>query len=101
MGFEGSEQGGNRPGLILQNDLGNHFSDITTVALISASTKRDFPTHVLLDAEKYPFVKEGSTIMCEQIRTISQWRLLNKLGSLSEEEMIEVTRKLKISLDIY
>lgn len=98
LGFEGSEQGGTRPGLILQNDLGNHFSNITTVALISKSTRKNFPTHVRLDHKKYPFIKEGSTIMLEQIRTISQTRLTVKLGSLSGDEMLEVEQKLKVNL---
>lgn len=100
LGFEGSEQGGKRPGLILQNDLGNHFSDTTMVALISKSTRKNFPTHVLLDHEKYPFIKERSTVMLEQIRTISQTRLTGKLGSLSEDEMLEVEQKLKVSFGI-
>ncbi|MGF2190887.1 type II toxin-antitoxin system PemK/MazF family toxin [Vagococcus fluvialis] len=97
LGFEGSEQGGTRPGLILQNYLGNHFSNITTVALISKSTRKNFPTHVRLDHKKYPFIKEGSTIMLEQVRKISQTRLTGKLGSLSEDEMLEVEQKLKVS----
>lgn len=97
LGFEGSEQGGTRPGLILQNDLGNHFSDTTMVALISKSTRKNFPTQMLLDHKKYPFIKERSTIMLEQIRTISQTRLTGKLGSLLGDVMLEVEQKLKIS----
>ncbi len=97
IGFEGSEQGGTRPGLILQNDVGNHFSDITMVALISKSTRKNFSIHVRLDHKKYPFIKKGSTVMLDQTRTISQTRLSSKLGSLSEKEMLKVEKKIKIS----
>ena len=100
IGAEGNEQFGNRPAVILQNNIGNHFSDITIVGLISRSTRKDFVTHVTLDETKYPFLKSNSTIMLEHIRTISQNRLTNKLGILEEKEMLEVVSKLKASFDI-
>ncbi len=82
---QGSEQGGIRPVLILQNDLGNKHSPTTIVAPITSKTKKTFlPVHV-------PIASRGglphdSCILCEQIRTIGKHRLMEYVGELTEEE---------------
>lgn len=94
----GSEQGGIRPVLILQNDKGNRYSPTTIVAaLTSRQTKSELPTHVTLTAV---FLERKSIIMLEQIRTIDKSRLLDYIGSLSEENMKLVNEALAVSLGI-
>lgn len=94
----GSEQGGIRPVLILQNDKGNRHSPTTIVAaLTSRQTKSELPTHVTLTAVS---LERKSVIMLEQIRTIDKSRLLDYIGSLSEENMKLVNEALAVSLGI-
>lgn len=94
----GSEQGGYRPVLILQNNKGNRYSTTVIVAPISSRmTKNDLPTHVMIEAG---FLEKKSVILLEQIRTIDKKRIDEKLGSLSQEIMDKVNRAIKTSLDI-
>ena len=94
----GSEQGGYRPVLILQNNKGNKYSTTVIVAPISSRiTKNDLPTHVIIETE---FLEKKSVILLEQIRTIDKKRIDEKLGSLSQNLMEKVNLAIKTSLDI-
>ena len=91
----GSEQGGLRPVVILQNDIGNIYSPTTIVAAVtSAQTKANLPTHVAL-----PLFKE-STVLLEQIRTIDKRRLKSLIATVDENTMNEIDKALKISLGV-
>lgn len=94
----GSEQGGVRPVLIIQNDIGNRFSPTVVVAAITAQIqKAKLPTHVEIDAQRYGFERD-SVILLEQIRTIDKQRLTDKITHLNEEMMKCVEDALGISL---
>ncbi|MFC4322041.1 MULTISPECIES: type II toxin-antitoxin system endoribonuclease NdoA [Litchfieldia] len=96
----GSEQGGVRPVLVIQNDIGNRFSPTVIVAAITAQIqKAKLPTHVEIDAEKYGFERD-SVILLEQIRTIDKQRLTDKITHLDEEMMDRVDEALQISLGL-
>lgn len=96
----GSEQGGVRPVLILQNDIGNRFSPTVIVAAITAQIqKAKLPTHVEIDAKKYGFERD-SVILLEQIRTIDKSRLTDKITHLDDEMMEKVDEALQISLGL-
>ncbi len=96
----GSEQGGTRPVLIIQNDIGNRFSPTVIVAAITAQiNKAKLPTHVEIDAEKYGFERD-SVILLEQIRTIDKSRLTDKITQLDDALMHEVDQGLEVSLGI-
>ncbi|SFG05882.1 mRNA interferase MazF [Halobacillus alkaliphilus] len=96
----GSEQGGVRPVLILQNDIGNRFSPTVIVAAITAQIqKAKLPTHVEINAEKYGF-ERNSVILLEQIRTIDKQRLTDKITQLDDAMMLEVNKALQISLGL-
>ena len=90
--IKGSEQKGKRPVLIIQNDVGNKFSTTTIVACITTKLKTKIPTH--MNCELY----EPSTIMFEQLKTISKDRLNNKIGKLNNKQIEEVKKKLMISI---
>ncbi len=94
----GSEQGGVRPVLILQNDIGNKYSPTVIVSAITSQLgKAKLPTHIELPAEKYNLPK-NSVALLEQIRTLDKRRLQEKVTTLSAEKMKEVNRALLISL---
>ena len=96
----GSEQGGTRPVLILQNDIGNRFSPTVIVAAITAQIqKAKLPTHVEINAEKYGFERD-SVILLEQLRTIDKSRLTDKITQLDDELMHKVVVALEISLGL-
>ncbi len=96
----GSEQGGTRPVLILQNDIGNRFSPTVIVAAITAQIqKAKLPTHVEINAKKYGFERD-SVILLEQIRTIDKQRLTDKITHLDEPMMLKVNEALQISLGL-
>ncbi|HWO76786.1 MAG TPA: type II toxin-antitoxin system PemK/MazF family toxin [Bacillus sp. (in: firmicutes)] len=96
----GSEQGGVRPVLIIQNDIGNRFSPTVIVAAITAQIqKAKLPTHVEIDAARYGFERD-SVILLEQIRTIDKQRLTDKITHLDEEMMEKVDEALQISLGL-
>ena len=96
----GSEQGGVRPVLVIQNDIGNRFSPTVIIAAITAQIqKAKLPTHVEIDAEKYGFERD-SVILLEQIRTIDKKRLTDKITQLDDEMMKKVVYALQISLGL-
>ncbi|WP_246031578.1 type II toxin-antitoxin system PemK/MazF family toxin [Salibacterium salarium] len=96
----GSEQGGVRPVLIIQNDIGNRFSPTVIVAAITAQIKKaKLPTHVEIDAAKHRFDRD-SVILLEQIRTIDKQRLTDKITHLDEDTMDRVKNGLAISLGV-
>ena len=95
---EGSEQGGIRPVLIIQNNIGNEYSPTTIVSPITSTiTKREFSTNVFV-SKKDSGLGKDSTILLNQIRTIDKSRLTKKVGFLGNYLMDKVDRALKISL---
>lgn len=93
----GSEQGGIRPVLILQNDIGNkHSPTVICAAITSKMNKAKLPTHVELTADKYGIVKD-SVILLEQVRTIDKSRLREKVCHLDQEILRRINRALRIS----
>ena len=96
----GSEQGGIRPVLIIQNDIGNrHSPTIICAAITSRLNKANLPTHIELQAGKYDMMKD-SVILLEQLRTIDKQRLKDKVCHLDEDIMKKVNRGLMISLEL-
>ena len=96
----GSEQGGVRPVLIIQNDVGNrHSPTIICAAITSKMNKAKLPTHIELNAGKYDMVKD-SVILLEQLRTIDKKRLKDKVCHLDEDIMRQVNQGLIISLEL-
>ncbi|MBT2722210.1 type II toxin-antitoxin system endoribonuclease NdoA [Bacillus sp. ISL-46] len=96
----GSEQGGVRPVLVIQNDIGNRFSPTVIVAAITAQIqKAKLPTHVEIDAKRYGFERD-SVILLEQIRTIDKQRLTDKITHLDDEMMEKVYEALQVSLGL-
>ncbi len=96
----GSEQGGIRPVLILQNDIGNKYSPTVIIAAITAQIqKAKIPTHVEVNAESFG-LERNSVILLEQIRTIDKQRLTDKITHLSDELMEQVKEAINISLGL-
>ena len=96
----GSEQGGVRPVLVVQNDIGNRYSPtVIAAAITSKINKAKLPTHIELDAQSYGLVKD-SIIMMEQIRTIDKKRLKEKIGHLDSAVMQRVDEALNVSFGI-
>ncbi len=96
----GSEQGGVRPVLIIQNDVGNKYSPtIIAAAITSKINKAKMPTHIELAANEYGLSKD-SVILLEQIRTIDKQRLREKIGRLDTDMMLRVDKALFISFGI-
>lgn len=96
----GSEQGGVRPVLVVQNDIGNKYSPTVIVAAITSQiNKAKLPTHVEISASEYGLPKD-SVILLEQIRTIDKRRLKEKIGYLSAETMKKVDEALEISFGL-
>ena len=96
----GSEQGGIRPVLVVQNDVGNrHSPTIICAAITSKMNKAKLPTHIELSAGKYDMVKD-SVILLEQLRTIDKKRLKAKVCHLDEDIMRQVNHGLMISLEL-
>lgn len=96
----GSEQGGVRPVLIIQNDIGNKYSPtVIATAITSQINKAKMPTHIELDANEYGLSKD-SVVLAEQIRTIDKRRLKEKIGHLDEHLMNRVNEALEISFGL-
>ena len=84
----GSEQGGIRPVLIIQNDMGNkHSPTVIAAAITSQLSKTKLPTHIEINPEKTG-LKEESVVLAEQIRTIDKSRLKEKIGHIDDEKII-------------
>lgn len=96
----GSEQGGIRPVLIIQNDVGNKYSPtVICAAITSQINKAKLPTHIEIDCCKYSLVKD-SVVLLEQIRTIDKKRLREKIGHLDLELMQKINKALIISIGL-
>lgn len=93
----GSEQGGIRPCLIIQNDMGNTYSPTVIVATMTTQKKNDLPTHVRVTEKDY-CLDQNTTILAEQIKTIDKSRIKDFVGKLSDETMQKVDEALHISL---
>ena len=97
----GSEQGGIRPVLIVQNDMGNKYSPtVICAAITSKLTKNKLPTHIQLECNRYDIVKD-SVILLEQLRTVDKKRLKDKVCHLDHDIMEQVNEALKISLQLH
>lgn len=96
----GSEQGGIRPVLIIQNDIGNrHSPTVICAAITSKMNKAKLPTHIELDSHRYEMVKD-SVVLLEQLRTIDKKRLKDKVCHLDQDIMEKVNKGLLISLEL-
>ncbi|WP_342506690.1 type II toxin-antitoxin system PemK/MazF family toxin [Sporosarcina sp. FSL K6-2383] len=96
----GSEQGGTRPVLVIQNDIGNRFSPTVIIAAITAQIqKAKLPTHVEIDATRYGFERD-SVILLEQVRTIDKSRLTDKITQLDDFLMEQVDEALEVSFGL-
>jgi mRNA interferase MazF len=96
----GSEQGGIRPVLIVQNDVGNRYSPtVICAAITSQINKAKLPTHIEVPCRKCALVKD-SVVLLEQVRTIDKRRLREKIGHFDDEMMERVNRALSVSLGI-
>ncbi len=94
----GSEQGGMRPVVVLQNDIGNRYSPTVIVAAITSQlSKAKIPTHIELPAHEYSLPKD-SVLLLEQIRTIDKRRLKQKISSINKFKMKEINKAILISL---
>ncbi len=94
----GSEQGGVRPVLIIQNDMGNrHSPTVICAAITSKMNKAKLPTHVEITADKYGIVKD-SVILLEQVRTLDKSRLRERVCHLDDDILKKIDQALLISL---
>lgn len=97
----GSEQGGIRPVLIIQNDVGNRYSPtVICAAITSRMNKAKLPTHIEIDAKRCQIMKD-SVILLEQIRTIDKQRLKDLIGHLDRERMKRVDEAIRVSLSLH
>jgi len=97
---KGSEQGGTRPVLVLQNDAGNYFCPTLIVAPLTSKLKKlELPVHYLL-SEK-PFLTEESMVELEQIKTIDKLRIKSYLGKIEKEEMRRIDEVRAVSLGLF
>lgn len=96
----GSEQGGVRPVLIVQNDVGNRYSPtVIAAAITSQQSKAKMPTHIPIDAQDCGLHKD-SVVLLEQIRTIDKQRLKEKMGSVDSNSMNKVDNAISISFGL-
>lgn len=96
----GSEQGGVRPVLVVQNDVGNKYSPtVIAAAITSQINKAKLPTHIEIDAQEYGLSKD-SVVLLEQVRTIDKQRLKERIGHLDDEIMDKVNEALSISFGL-
>ena len=97
----GSEQGGIRPVLIMQNDVGNRYSPtVICAAITSRMNKAKLPTHIEIDSRRCQIMKD-SVILLEQIRTIDKQRLKDMIGHLDKERMRSVDEAIRVSLALH
>lgn len=93
----GSEQGGVRPVVIIQNDMGNRHSPTVIVAAVTTRSKPRLPVHVNITAEESGLMRD-SVVLLEQVRTLEKTRLTRRMGSLGEDAMRRIDRALALSL---
>ena len=89
------EQNGIRPAVVISNDIGNSFAPVVTVAFLTTKCKKYIPTHVTTNA-----TGRKSTILCEQIKTVSKEKLLSYICNLPDKDLKKVDRAISISLGI-
>ncbi len=100
MPVVGSEQGGVRPVLIIQNDVGNKYSPtVICAAITSQINKAKIPTHIEIESEKYELAKD-SVVLLEQIRTIDKSRLREKICRVDDKLMKKVDKAILISFSL-
>lgn len=96
----GSEQGGLRPVLIVQNDVGNKFSPtVIAAAITSQKYKTNLPTHIQVHADECGLARD-SIVLLEQVRTLDKRRLKEKMGNLDSEDMLRVNQALSVSFGL-
>ena len=96
----GSEQGGIRPVLIVQNDIGNRYSPtVIAAAITSQHDKTELPTHIKVNADGCGLTKD-SIVLLEQVRTIYKRRLKEKMGTLDDGSMFRVDHALSVSFGL-
>ena len=96
----GSEQGGMRPVLIVQNDVGNKFSPtVIAAAITSQRFKTNLPTHIQVNADECGLAKD-SIVLLEQVRTIDKQRLKERMGNLDEKDMSRIDKALFVSFGL-
>ena len=96
----GSEQGGVRPVLIVQNDIGNKFSPtVIAAAITSQRFKTNLPTHIHVNAHDCGLAKD-SIVLLEQVRTLDKKRLREKMGNLPETDMTRIDNALSVSIGL-
>lgn len=96
----GSEQGGVRPVLIVQNDVGNRYSPtVIAAAITSRMGKTALPTHIAVDGNSCGLSK-NSVVLLEQVRTLDKRRLRDRMGALNEEDMGKVNNALTVSFGL-
>ena len=97
---KGSEQGGVRPGLIIQNDISNKHSPVTIIAAITSKIfEKEYSTNIFISKEDSGLDKD-SNILLNQIRTLDNSRLIKKIGLLDNFTMNKVDRAIKVSLSL-
>ena len=96
----GSEQGGVRPAVVVQNDVGNQYAPTTIICPITSRDKTMGATHVCLKVHDAGLLKD-STVLCEQVRVVDKTRLKKKLGSITNaKKMEDINKKIMISFGI-
>ncbi len=96
----GSEQGGIRPVLIVQNDIGNrHSPTVIAAAITSQVNKAKMPTHITLGAKNFGLTKD-SVVLMEQIRTLDKKRLREKMGTLDADHMRQIDQAIAVSFGL-
>ena len=96
----GSEQGGVRPVLIVQNNIGNKYSPtVIAAAITSQQTKSSLPTHIKVNADNCGLSRD-SVVLLEQVRTLDKQRLKEKMGSLDNNSMDKVNKALTVSFGL-
>ena len=91
----GSEQKGDRPAIVISNNIGNKYSKIKQVVYITTKNKNEIPTHVVINSAKYT-----SIAICEQIFSVSDERIEKYVGHCTEEEMEKIDKALMISIGL-
>lgn len=103
LGSVGSEQKGERVGLVMTNDISNTFNPTAWIIPITSKNKKDLPTHHILHKEKYPFLKyEENTVLVEQLCTRDiQFRLGGYLGKIDDRDFNIIVEKIVNNLKVY
>lgn len=98
--YVGSEQGGLRPAVVVQNETGNMYSPTTIICPLTSKTKSMGATHVILSTDDAEIERE-STVLCEQVRVIDKQRIKRKLGEIKNLKKIEdINNKIMVSIGL-